>query len=161
MVTIQLLLELIDAAPDPRLAPRWDARLRELTAAAMRHYEPTRGVFLEHARVDGGDADEGRFVFDSPDARLLNPGHSIEMASAYLDRQVATILARKRITKASATQVHHLAAVIHLCGAGAGASYAQRRFQLTRNQRCGDHSVRAYLARMDSMKKTFSGFAAS
>lgn len=73
MVTIQLLLELIEAAPDPR----WDARLRELTAAAMRHYEPTRGVFLEHARSDGA---AGQFVFDSPDARLLNPGHSIEMA---------------------------------------------------------------------------------
>ncbi len=76
MVTIQLLLELIDAAPDPR----WDDRLRELTAAAMRHYEPARGVFLEHARADGADGAEGRFVFDSPDARLLNPGHSIEMA---------------------------------------------------------------------------------
>lgn len=70
MVTIQLLLELIEAAPDPR----WDVRLRELTAAAMRHYEPSRGLFLEHARADGA------FVFDSPDARLLNPGHSIEMA---------------------------------------------------------------------------------
>jgi N-acylglucosamine 2-epimerase len=70
MVTIMLLLELADAAPDAR----WDARLRELTAAAMRHYEPTRGVFLEHAAADG------QFVFDSPDARLLNPGHSIEMA---------------------------------------------------------------------------------
>jgi N-acylglucosamine 2-epimerase len=70
MVTIQLLLELIDAAPDPR----WDDRLRELTAAAMRHYEPAHRVFLEHARSDG------QFVFDTPDARLVNPGHSIEMA---------------------------------------------------------------------------------
>ena len=72
MVTIQLLLELIDAAPAQDA--RWDYRLRESTADAMRHYEPTRGVFLEHARSDG------RFVFDTPDARLVNPGHSIEMA---------------------------------------------------------------------------------
>src|SRR5262245_55325257 len=51
MVTIQLLLQLIDAVPEPQAVARWDARLRELTAAAMRHYEPARGVFLEHARV--------------------------------------------------------------------------------------------------------------
>ena len=70
MVAIMLLLELADAAPDRR----WDDRLRELTEAAMRHYEPARGVFLEQARVDGVRE------FDTPDARLVNPGHSIEMA---------------------------------------------------------------------------------
>lgn len=70
MVTIMLLLELAEAAP----SPRWDERLRELTAAAMRHCDPSRDLFLEHAAVDG------RSLFDTPDGRLLNPGHSIEMA---------------------------------------------------------------------------------
>lgn len=70
MVTIMLLLELVEAAP----SPRWDHRLRELTAAAMRHYDASRHVFLEHAALDG------RSLFDTPDGRLVNPGHSIEMA---------------------------------------------------------------------------------
>jgi hypothetical protein len=82
------------------------------------------------------------------------PSHAIEMTSAYLDRQVARILA-PRHGKASARQIRNLAAVIHLCGAGAGAGYARRGFALAKNQRCGDHSVRAYLARVDSMQKVF------
>jgi N-acylglucosamine 2-epimerase len=70
MVTIMLLLELMEVVP----SPRWDHRLRELTAAAMRHLDPARDVFLEHAALDG------RSLLDTPDGRLLNPGHSIEMA---------------------------------------------------------------------------------
>jgi N-acylglucosamine 2-epimerase len=80
MVTIQLLLELIDATAEPR--QNWDDRLRELTAAAMRHCDTSRHVFLEHAALDDGirQDQQGGSLFDTPDGRLLNPGHSIEMA---------------------------------------------------------------------------------
>jgi hypothetical protein len=45
--------------------------------------------------------------------------------------------------------------VIHLCGAGAGDEYARRGFQLAAGQRCGDHEVRVYLARIEAMKSVF------
>jgi N-acylglucosamine 2-epimerase len=77
MVTIMLLLELADAAP--HAGARWDARLRELTAAAMRHCDPSRHVFLEHAALDTQAGVDSVSLFDTPDGRLLNPGHSIEM----------------------------------------------------------------------------------
>jgi hypothetical protein len=50
--------------------------------------------------------------------------------------------------------------VIHLCGAGAGRAYAAHKFRLTRNQRCGDHDVRTYLARINKVKFEFAKPAA-
>jgi hypothetical protein len=50
--------------------------------------------------------------------------------------------------------------VIHLCGAGAGRAYAARKFRLTHNQRCGDHDVRTYLARINELKFEFAKPAA-
>jgi hypothetical protein len=62
---------------------------------------------------------------------------------------------------ASATLEHkqELAAVIHLCGAGAGGDYASRRFRLPDGQRCGDHDVRVYLAHVNEMKGVFDRIA--
>jgi len=45
--------------------------------------------------------------------------------------------------------------VIHVCGAGAGEDYARRRFRATSGQRCGDHDVRAYVERVNAMKRVF------
>jgi hypothetical protein len=53
-----------------------------------------------------------------------------------------------------------LAALIHLCGAAAGDAYARRGLRLLDGQRCGDHEVRAYLARVDAMKRVFAMLAA-
>src|SRR5207253_5486084 len=46
-----------------------------------------------------------------------------------------------------------LAAVIHLCGAGAGRAYAQRGFRPAASQACGEHDLRAYLAQVNTMKR--------
>lgn len=70
MVIIMLLLELMTVDHDPRYA----SLLSEYMRAALKHREPSRNVFLEHVGSDG------TFLLDSPDGRLLNPGHSIEMA---------------------------------------------------------------------------------
>ncbi len=70
MVMIMLLLELMSVDHDPRYA----ALLSEYICAALRHREPGRNVFLEHVGLDGA------LLLDSPDGRLLNPGHSIETA---------------------------------------------------------------------------------
>ena len=51
--------------------------------------------------------------------------------------------------------------MIHLCGAGAGDTYARRGFRLTAHQRCGDHDVGVYLARVNTMKRVFARLAAA
>jgi hypothetical protein len=56
---------------------------------------------------------------------------------------------------ASPEQKQVLAAFIHLCGAGPATAYARRKFQMIANERCGDHLVAAYVARVDSMKREF------
>jgi hypothetical protein len=83
------------------------------------------------------------------------PSHAVELTSALLDRNVAITLARLRITGATLQQQQNLAAIIHLCGGGPGAAYARRGFRLTPGQRCGDHDVAGYLARVNTMKRHF------
>jgi hypothetical protein len=78
------------------------------------------------------------------------------MTSAFLDRSVAITLARHKISAATLQQKQDLAAIIHLCGAGAGNVYARRGFQLTTGQLCGDHGARDYLAKINAMKRLFS-----
>lgn len=73
------------------------------------------------------------------------------------DHRVANSLNRLRIDNATFEQKQNLAAVIHLCGAGAGEIYARRGFRLVSGQRCGDHYVPAYVARVNAMKKVFKG----
>ena len=87
-------------------------------------------------------------------ARVV-PTHAVELTAAYLDHHVAATLKRRRITAATLVQKQNLAAVIHLCGAGAGERYARRRFRLVAGQRCGDHEVGAYLARLRAMQLVF------
>jgi hypothetical protein len=82
-------------------------------------------------------------------------------AAALLDRTVARTLERNRIVTASLRQQQDLAAIIHLCGSGAGNAYAHRGFRLTRGQRCGDHDARRYLADVNVLKRQFGRLGAS
>jgi hypothetical protein len=81
--------------------------------------------------------------------------NAIEMTSAYLDRQVAQILASNRIAQASLQQKQDLATLIHLCGAGAGNAYARRGLRVAPGQKCGDHDARSYISRVHAMKQIF------
>ena len=89
------------------------------------------------------------------------PSHAVELTAALLDRGVASVLGRHRIRTATRQQQQDLAAIIHLCGAGAGDAYARRVFRLTANQRCGDHDVKIYLARVNAMKRQFARLSAA
>jgi hypothetical protein len=89
------------------------------------------------------------------------PSHATEMTAAYLDRRVATTLERYRLSKATVQQKQDLAAVIHLCGAAVGDAYARGRFRAARGQRCGDHELAGYLARVNAMKRAFTRMAAA
>jgi hypothetical protein len=88
------------------------------------------------------------------------PSHSIELASVYLDRNVAAVLARAGDVAASPQQKQDLAAFIHLCGGGPATAYARRHFQMISGERCGDHLVAAYVARVNAMKRQFLRLAA-
>jgi hypothetical protein len=70
-------------------------------------------------------------------------------------------LARNHIANATLLQKQHLAATIHLCGAGAGEIYARHRFHFPEGQRCGDHDPRGYIARVDTMMAIFAHLAAT
>ena len=89
------------------------------------------------------------------------PSHAIELTAALLAHGVESAMRHKRIAAATLQKKQDLAAVIHLCGAGAGHAYAMRGFRPIPRQRCGDHDVRDYLARVNAMKYQFARLAAA
>jgi transglycosylase-like protein with SLT domain len=125
--------------------------LYQMTDAA--YAEAARSCIRENAVVDDGCG------FSSLYIRAI-PSHAIELASVYLDRNVAAVLARSPVARASPQQKQDLAAFIHLCGAGPAGAFVRRGFQTLAGERCGDHLVAAYLARVNAMKRQFLRFAA-
>ena len=115
--------------------------------------EAARFCIRDHAVVDHGCG------FTSLYIRTI-PSHSIELASIYLDRNVSAVLARADNVKATASQTQDLAAFIHLCGGGPATAFARRHFQMNASERCGDHLVSAYVARVNAMKRQFMKLAA-
>lgn len=132
-------------------------------SSAVGMYQITDATFAEARRYcihdhvvseDGPWNDLGSCWFNRFYTRTV-PSHAVELTSAHLDHSVASTLRRLRIAGVTRQQEQDLAAVIHLCGAGAGEIYARRRFRSIAGQRCGDHDVQAYLARVDTMKQVF------
>lgn len=118
--------------------------------------EARRYCVHDHVVVEDGPWHELRSCwFNSLYTRVV-PSHAAELTSAWLDRHVTSTLERNRIAGVTLQQQQDLAAVIHLCGAGAGNAYARRGFRLSDSQRCGDHDVRGYLARINAMKRVFA-----
>jgi hypothetical protein len=137
------------------------------TAVGM--YQITDGTFAEAKRYcirdhvvvqDGPWQDWSSCWFNSFYVRVI-PSHAIELTSAYLDRAVAGTLDRHRLTSATPLQQEELAAVIHLCGAGAGDIFARHHFRLSDGQKCGDHQARVYVARVNAMQSVFTRLAVS
>jgi hypothetical protein len=125
-------------------------------SSAVGMYQITDGTFREAKRYcirDNAVLEDGCW-FNSLYMRVI-PSHAVELTSAYLDRRVAMVLERHRL-KATPEQKQDLAAIIHLCGAAAGDAYARRGFRLAPAQRCGEHDARAYLARVNAMKRVFA-----
>jgi hypothetical protein len=126
----------------------------QITNAAFR--DAKRYCVHDHVVVDDGPwHDWSSCWFNGLYARVI-PSHAVEMTSAWLDRNVDWTLVRQRITQATPQQKQDLAALIHLCGPAVGQAYAKRGFRLTPAARCGDHDARAYLARVNAMKRYFA-----
>ncbi len=88
------------------------------------------------------------------------PSHAIELTSAYLDKSVQQALRRHPARGATLRQKQDLAALIHLCGAGAGAAHARRGLHLTRGLRCGSHEAFRYIAKVRMAQGRFARLAA-
>jgi hypothetical protein len=136
-------------------------------SSAVGMYQITDGTFAEARRYcirDHSVAEEGAWHdwrscwFNSLYFRVV-PSHAVELTSAYLDRRVASALARHRVRSATLAQKQRLAALIHLCGAGAGERYAPRVLGALGELRCGDHDAGAYLARVEAMVRVFAALA--
>ena len=138
-------------------------------SSAVGMYQITDGTFQEATRYcirnhrvveDGPWHNPDSCWFNSLYSRVV-PSHAIQLTSALLDRSVTSVVGPRRIGTVTLRKKQNLAAVIHLCGTGAGHAYASRGFRLTHRQRCGDHEVRDYLERVNAMTHQFTRLAAA
>lgn len=137
-------------------------------SSAVGMYQITDGTFAEsqrycihdHVVVEAGPWDDWKSCWFTSLYFRVVPSHAVELTSAYLDRNVAYAMKRWGVKSASLAKKQDLAAVIHLCGTGAGDVYVRRGFRFAPGQKCGDHEARAYVARVSSMKKIFAALAA-
>ena len=177
IMTPQLLAALaqVEGSGNPivRTYWRWSWRphpfeLYRPASSAVGMYQLTDGTFAEakrycihdHHVVEEGAWDDWHSCwFNSLYMRVI-PSDAIEMTSAYLDRAVNATLLAHHVRRASLQQKQDLAAVIHLCGAGAGDVYVRRGLRLTVGQKCGDHEARVYVRRVDAMERLFTRLAA-
>jgi hypothetical protein len=137
-------------------------------SSAVGMYQITDGTFEEarrycihdHVVVEDGPWNDWRSCWFNALYTRTIATHSIEMTSAYLDRAVSRALMRNRVGPATLRQRQNLAALIHLCGAGAGERYARRGLKMSPGQRCGDHDARAYVGRVEQLQRIFDRLAA-
>ena len=150
--------------PVARTYWRWSWSLKPFelyrpASSSVGMYQMTDGTFGEARQLCvRRHVVEDSCWFNGLYMRVL-PSHAVELTSALLDRQVTDILERHRIIAASPAQKLHLAAAIHLCGAGAADLYARHGFRFAPGQRCGDHDPRAYLAKVDMLRGQFARLA--
>jgi hypothetical protein len=136
-------------------------------SSAVGMYQITNGTFAEarhyciHDHVvveDGPWNDMHSCWFNSLYTRTV-PSHAAELTAAYLDVKVAAALGPRRLPTATPQQRRTLAALIHLCGAGAGRRYVARGMRLSPGQRCGDHAAARYIAKVKKMEAVFERLA--
>ena len=138
-------------------------------SSAVGMYQLTDGTYAEakrycihdHHVVEDGPWDDWQTCWFNRFYMRVIPSNAIEMTSAYLDRAVTATLLAHHVHSATLRQEQDLAAVIHLCGAGAGDLYVRRGLKLTKGQRCGDHEARVYVECVNAMKRLFIRMAAS
>ena len=176
VITPELLAALaqVEGAGNPvaRTYWRWNATWNPMevyrpASSAVGMYQITDATFEDakrycihdHVVVEAGRWSDLRSCWFNGVYTRVVPTHAVEMTAALLDRRVASIVEARRIDGATIGQKQDLAAVIHLCGAGAGDAYARRGFRLLAGQRCGDHDVSRYLASVNALKRRFVGLS--
>jgi hypothetical protein len=138
-------------------------------SSAVGMYQITDGTFElarrycihDHRVVEEGPWYDFRSCWFNELYTRTFPSHAVELTAAYLDRGVAQILQRHSVQGATLQQKQTLAAMMHLCGAGAAAQYARRGLRFVSDQRCGTHEARGYVGRVTSMQRRFAALAAA
>lgn len=171
IMTPELLAALAQAEGSGNPVARTYWRWRFVSSNPLEWYQPastavgmfqiTHGTFQEgkrycihdHVVVEDGPWDNFTSCWFNGLYTRVIPGHAIELTAALLDRHVAKAVGDR---PATFQQKQDLAAVIHLCGAGAGRDYAKRNFRLTPHQQCGDHDARTYLLKISALKQQFA-----
>lgn len=133
-------------------------------SSAVGMYQITDGTFAEarrycihdHAVAEDGPWNDWHSCWFNRLYTRVVPSHAVELTAAYLDRAVSGLLERHQ-KSAALERKQELAAVVHLCGAGAGDAYVRRGLRLVEGERCGDHAARDYVARVMAMKRVFDG----
>ena len=178
VVTPELLAALaqVEGSGNPVARTYWRWRfswnpfeLYRPASSAVGMFQITDGTFAEarrycihnHVVVEDGPWHDPRSCWFNALYTRVVPGDAVEMTAALLDRMVARTLESNRIAAASLQQRQNLAAVIHLCGGGAGNVYARGGFRFRSGQRCGDHNARRYLAQINLLKHQFARLAAA
>jgi hypothetical protein len=176
VITPELLAALaqVEGAGNPvaRTYWRWRATWNPMevyrpASSAVGMYQITDATFEDakrycihdHVVVEAGRWSDLRACWFNDGYTRVVPSHAVEMTAALLDRRVAGILEARGIDGATIRQKQDLAAVIHLCGAGAGDAYARRGLRLLAGQRCGDHDVSRYLREVNALKRRFIALA--
>jgi hypothetical protein len=169
-ITPELLAALaqIESTGNPVARTYWRWRL---TWNPFGLYKPASSAVGLYQMTDGAYADASRYCvrrhavveadcwFNSLYIRGV-PSHAIELAAVYLDRNVAAVLAYAPNMTASPQEKQDLAAFIHLCGARPARGFVRRGFHVMAGERCGDHLVAAYLAKVNTLKRQFLRLAA-
>jgi hypothetical protein len=155
--------------PIARTYWRWQWSLNPLeiyrpASSAVGMLQITDGTFREARRYCIHDHTVARIGpwydwttcwFNGLYSRLV-PSHAVELTSARLHVLVVEMLSAERLSRATREQKEDLAAVIHLCGPKRGDAFARRGFRVAPGERCGDHDVRHYLARVGVQKRQFA-----
>ncbi len=118
--------------------------------------EATHYCIHDHVVVEDGPWNDWHSCWFNIFYTRILPSHAIELTAAFLDRRVQQTLDAKPGRLVTFRQKQDLAAIIHLCGAGAGRAYATRGFRLTSHQKCGDHDAGKYLTRIHGLQHRFS-----
>ncbi len=176
IITPELLAALAQAEgggnPVARTYWRWELTWNPFTlyqpaSSAVGMYQITDGTFDEAAQYcihDHQVVEEGPWHdfqscwFNSLYLRIL-PSHAIELTAAYLHSRIIQTIGPQRMGTVPLQRKQNLAAIIHLCGAGAGRAYAARGFRLTPHQHCGDHNASKYLKQINQLKDRFANRA--
>ncbi len=178
VITPELLAALaqVESSGNPvaRTYWRWRSGWNPFTlygpaSSAVGMFQITDGAFAEarrycihdHVVVEDGPWNDPHSCWFNAFYTRVVPAHAVEMTAAMLDRAVARTLARNHVTTASLQQQQNLAAIIHLCGGGAGDGYARRGFRFRGDQRCGDHDPRRYLSQVNALKHQFARLASA
>ncbi len=178
VITPELLAALaqVEGGGDPLARTYWEWRpasnpfeVFRPASSAVGMYQITDGTFQEarrfcvhdHVVVEDGPWHDFRSCWFNTLYTRTVPSHAIELTAAWLDRGVRTVMVRHRLVAATLSQQQNLAAVIHLCGNGAGEAYARRGFRLANHERCGAHDATHYLTRVNAMMRQFVRLAAT